>query len=350
MANITQITAPINGVSTTYDIRDAALVSLAVSAGDVGKFVKLGSVGTYVLESAGGTYTLPTASTTTLGGIKVGTGLTISGGVLSATVSSQYTLPTATANVLGGVKVGSGLTITSGVLAADVDATEIAASAVSSHNGASDAHSTLFAGKANFSELPMDITISEIIYSDVFDDATDADTIYRGQCLYDDYGETAWVFNTPYLYPAQITDPHQVMIRGSTLYSRVKSGTTWTAWEQTGELVFRKKSSITSDYEQSTQYYPSIKAVVDYVARKQDALVATSVTIPSSSWANSAASVFISGITATNLVQVTPDPTSYSNWIANGVYCNDQATDQLSFVAATTPTVALTANVVIWGV
>lgn len=348
MANITQITAPINGVSTTYDIRDAALVSLAVSAGDVGKFVKLGSVGTYVLESAGGTYTLPTASTTTLGGIKVGTGLTISGGVLSATVSSQYTLPTATANVLGGVKVGSGLTITSGVLAADVDATGIAASAVSSHNGASDAHSTLFAGKANFSELPVDVTNRSIIDSDVFDDATDADTIYRGQCLYNDEGETAWVFNIP--RTQYTTEPYQVMIFGSTLYSRTKSGTTWTAWEQTSELVSRKRNSIISTYEQSTQYYPSIKAVVDYVARKQDALVATSVTIPSSSWANSAASVFTSGVTATNLVQVTPDPTSYSDWIANGVYCNAQTTDQLSFVASTTPTVALTANVVIWSV
>jgi hypothetical protein len=34
------------------------------------------------------------------------------------TSTGAYTLPTATASVLGGVKVGSGLTITDGVLAA----------------------------------------------------------------------------------------------------------------------------------------------------------------------------------------------------------------------------------------
>ena len=55
-------------------------------------------------------YTLPTASGTALGGIKVGTNLSISDGVLSA-ADQTYTLPTAASNTLGGVKVGSGLAI-----------------------------------------------------------------------------------------------------------------------------------------------------------------------------------------------------------------------------------------------
>jgi hypothetical protein len=63
------------------------------------------------------TYSLPTASASTLGGIKVGTNLSIdSNGVLSGI--SSYSLPTATASELGGVKVGSGLTITNGILSA----------------------------------------------------------------------------------------------------------------------------------------------------------------------------------------------------------------------------------------
>jgi hypothetical protein len=61
----------------------------------------------------GPTYTLPNATTSTLGGIVVGSGLSISSGVLS------YTLPTASAGTLGGVRVGSGLTISSGVLSAN---------------------------------------------------------------------------------------------------------------------------------------------------------------------------------------------------------------------------------------
>ena len=62
----------------------------------------------------GSSYTLPTTSADTLGGVKVGSGLSINGGVLSADG-----VPTASADTLGAVKVGSGLTITDGVLSAD---------------------------------------------------------------------------------------------------------------------------------------------------------------------------------------------------------------------------------------
>lgn len=56
-------------------------------------------------------YTLPTASASVLGGIKVGTNLSIdSNGVLSST-DTKYTLPTASASTLGGVKVGTNLSI-----------------------------------------------------------------------------------------------------------------------------------------------------------------------------------------------------------------------------------------------
>lgn len=56
-------------------------------------------------------YTLPTASSSILGGVKVGSNLTIDAeGVLNANTGS-YTLPTATGSVLGGIKIGSGLSI-----------------------------------------------------------------------------------------------------------------------------------------------------------------------------------------------------------------------------------------------
>lgn len=56
-------------------------------------------------------YELPTASASTLGGIKVGTNLSIDeNGVLSAS-GSTYTLPPASSNTLGGIKVGNGLDI-----------------------------------------------------------------------------------------------------------------------------------------------------------------------------------------------------------------------------------------------
>jgi hypothetical protein len=75
-------------------------------------------------------YTLPTATVTNLGGVKVdGTTITITNGTIS-TVSSgtNYTLPTASASVLGGVKIGTGLTIDgNGVLSstAAIDTTRV---------------------------------------------------------------------------------------------------------------------------------------------------------------------------------------------------------------------------------
>lgn len=56
--------------------------------------------------TAPGGYVLPVATASVLGGIKAGTGLTISGSGVA-----DVTLPTASDTVLGGVKVGSGLTI-----------------------------------------------------------------------------------------------------------------------------------------------------------------------------------------------------------------------------------------------
>ena len=69
------------------------------------------------LRGGGGSYTLPIASGSTLGGIKLGTGLSIDGsGVVSVTGGgSSYTLPTAstgTLGVTGAATVGTTLNIT----------------------------------------------------------------------------------------------------------------------------------------------------------------------------------------------------------------------------------------------
>lgn len=68
------------------------------------------------IEEGGGSYTLPTASAETKGGVKIGSGLSMEGEVLSNTNPTPYVLPTASAETLGGVKVGSGLTIEDGVI------------------------------------------------------------------------------------------------------------------------------------------------------------------------------------------------------------------------------------------
>lgn len=69
-----------------------------------------------ISSGGGGGYTLPTASAETKGGVKIGSGLSMSGEVLNNSNPTPYSLPTASAETLGGVKVGNGLTISDGVL------------------------------------------------------------------------------------------------------------------------------------------------------------------------------------------------------------------------------------------
>lgn len=115
------------------------------SSGNVTISVSGGSSG----GGSGSNYTLPTASSSTLGGVKVGSGLTIdTGGVLSAdvtasaltayakttdlaavaktgsyndltnkpTIPAAYTLPNATSSTLGGVKIGSNISVSNGTI------------------------------------------------------------------------------------------------------------------------------------------------------------------------------------------------------------------------------------------
>ena len=82
----------------------------------IGTGVTIAGDGTISVTTAS-EYVLPTASTSTLGGVKVGAGINIDGdGVISATTATQFVLTTATDVVLGGVKIGAGIGITNGVI------------------------------------------------------------------------------------------------------------------------------------------------------------------------------------------------------------------------------------------
>ena len=83
-------------------------------------------IDTYATKSeAGGNYVLPTASSTTLGGVKIGSNITISSGTISITGSNVtnalgytplQTVQTASTSTLGVVKVGSNISVSSGTI------------------------------------------------------------------------------------------------------------------------------------------------------------------------------------------------------------------------------------------
>lgn len=72
-----------NNIASTYATKAQAVTSLSASGKTVTYTKADGSTGTFTTQDT--TYSLPTASSSTLGGIKVGSGLSISSGVLSAT-------------------------------------------------------------------------------------------------------------------------------------------------------------------------------------------------------------------------------------------------------------------------
>lgn len=84
----------------------------------------------YMTPASSNTYTLPAATSSTLGGVKIGSNITVSSGTISLsktnvttalgytppTTDTKYTLPNATSSVLGGVKIGSNITVSYGTI------------------------------------------------------------------------------------------------------------------------------------------------------------------------------------------------------------------------------------------
>lgn len=109
--------------ATSYVLDDQHKILTNNPAGTATYKVPLSNFYTYMkgkmdsVYQAKGTYltSLPVASSSTLGGVKIGSGLTVAAdGTISA--AAAYTLPTASSSVKGGIKVGTGLTMSSETL------------------------------------------------------------------------------------------------------------------------------------------------------------------------------------------------------------------------------------------
>lgn len=109
--------------ATSYALDDNNKILTNTPAGRATYKVPLSNFYTYMkgkmdsVYQAKGTYltSIPIASSSTLGGVKIGSGLTVAeDGTISA--AAAYTLPTASSSVKGGIKVGTGLTMSSETL------------------------------------------------------------------------------------------------------------------------------------------------------------------------------------------------------------------------------------------
>jgi len=93
--------------------------------------------------------------------------------------------------------------------------------------------------------------------------------------------------------------------------------------------------------------YDSSTTVKDRIDSKQATLVTATVEIAVGDWTANVATKTVSGVTATNIITVSPAPASYLDYANAQIRATAQATDSLEFTCTTTPTTTITVNVVI---
>lgn len=161
------------------------------------------------IAAGGGSYTLPTASDTTKGGVKIGSGLTMTGEVLSNDNPTPYSLPTASAEVLGGIKVGSGLSITDGVLSASGGGgvTPTVDTITLDETTASGSVLKLVKGDDGFIKVSGAINLANAFSSDRVKIATGIPEKYRPGST-----NTHWINLKAYVYNSSYTNMHEAHV------------------------------------------------------------------------------------------------------------------------------------------
>ena len=76
---------------------------------------------------------------------------------------------------------------------------------------------------------------------------------------------------------------------------------------------------------------------------------AITASILTSDWASNSATVTATGVTSSNTVILSPDTSSYTDYVSAGIKCTAQGTNTLTFSCSTTPSSTVTVNVVIIG-
>ena len=74
----------------------------------------------------------------------------------------------------------------------------------------------------------------------------------------------------------------------------------------------------------------------------------STITIATSAWSNNTATVSVSGVTASNAVDVAPAESTYDAYTSAGIRATEQGAGTLKFVCKTVPTVAISVNVKVY--
>ena len=76
----------------------------------------------------------------------------------------------------------------------------------------------------------------------------------------------------------------------------------------------------------------------------------TTITLDKDDWVSNEQTINVTGMTTTNLIQVSPSPSSYEDYGNAEVRCTTQGTGTLTFECASVPTTDIDVNVIVWEV
>ena len=104
--------------------------------------------------------------------------------------------------------------------------------------------------------------------------------------------------------------------------------------------------SAISDASENPVQNKVISAALKLLESKHVAKIAT---LTAAGWSDSAQTVAVEGVTASNTILVAPDSASQEVWGKAGIFCTAQSAGSLTFACKSVPTAAVTANIVILG-
>lgn len=136
-------------------------------------------------------------------------------------------------------------------------------------------------------------------------------------------------------------------------------------WEMSGwgdgYSLYVPESTTSSTYGKiGTETHPVLRANVKYIKGVNGSDIEvpttggtmavigvnTTITLASANWSSNSQTVNVTGITATGIVFVSPDPTDQSAYTSAGITCSAQGAGTLTFTCDTTPSADIDVNVV----
>ena len=210
----------LNNSAATFEINHGTGMGnrpiVSITGNNVTGYIKAGTE-KLILEGfdLGDAYTLPIASSSTLGGIKVGSGLNIdSNGVLSAS-AQNYNLPIATSSILGGVTIGPNINVNNGEISITKD-NVVAALGYTPTNTTYDAGSGITLNGTTFSHSDTS-SVSNL---------TESSRRYITGLTFDDYGHvTDYTYATETVTNTTYSNGTGLALNGTTFSLKTASDT-----------------------------------------------------------------------------------------------------------------------------